>query len=165
MTATSFFYFLVIYFYHFPKENGENFQYGYKQIAIYIKGHYSKYNKIIVDPKFGEGHTFDGVPHLYIPYFVQLPPQYLLNSKSDLQGRYFDKFEIRAIRWDNEKLQTEILYVVPSSNRPPSNVANTLKTLLEIKYPNNKLAFVLYEKVINSAKLNTYLYNVNDWSF
>jgi 4-amino-4-deoxy-L-arabinose transferase-like glycosyltransferase len=145
LIATAFLYFLAIYFYHYPRENGENFQYGYKQVALYIKGNYSKYEKIVIDQKFGEGYVYDGAPHLYIPYFVQLPPEYLQASRSDSEGSYFDKFIIKNVNWNKEKPQPKYLYIVPDSNRPPANIAQSLKTLVEIKNPDGKMAFLIYE--------------------
>jgi hypothetical protein len=148
LLVISFSYFLAIYFYHFPKENGENFQYGYKQIAIYIKKNYSKYDKIIIDPKFGEGNVYDGVPHLYISYFTNLNPQYLLNHGSS-NGLTFDKYEIRAIKWDYEKLQPKTLYVVSYANRPSGTTSDRLDLLTEIELPNSRKAFSLYEAKYN----------------
>jgi len=145
---TSFIYFSAIYFYHFPKENGENFQYGYKQISLYIKPRYNLYNKIVVDPKFGETYLFDGVPHLYIPYFTYLDPTYLQRRTKDVPcGHCFAKYEIRSIHWESEKIQTKYLYIVPYSNRPPDNIEKQLSMLNEIHLPNQKPAFRIYEKI------------------
>lgn len=143
----SFFYFCLIYFFHFPIQAGENFQYGYKQIAQYIKIHYDEYEKIIIDPKFGEHRRYDGVPHLYIPYFTSLDPQQLLKRQDLPTGLFFDKYEIRGINWDAEKTRKSHLYVVPYSNSPSSPASDQLNQLLEIQLPNYKPAFRLYEGI------------------
>src|SRR3989344_4503466 len=49
----SLFYFCLAYFIHFPIEQAEGYQYGYKQVAEYINKHYPEFEKIIIDPRFG----------------------------------------------------------------------------------------------------------------
>ena len=144
VVLVSFLYFCAIYFHHFPFQSGENFQYGYKQIAQYINGHYDKYEKIIIDPKFGEGGVYDGVPRLYIPYYTHLDPYQLLKRRSLPVGLGFDKYEIRIIDWPNEKIKESYLYAVPLSNLPPLPASNQLNNVLEIRLPNQKPAFALY---------------------
>lgn len=139
--SLSFFYFGVFYFYHFPKNAGENFQYGYKQIAQFIQKHDSEYEKIIIDPRFGDYNLYSGVPHLYISYFTYLDPQIML-ARQEVNGLKYGKYEIRDINWNLEVLKKSILYVVPASNLPSSD--KNLYTLLETKLPNQKLAFKLF---------------------
>lgn len=147
LVLLSLFYFCALYYYFFPKESGENYQYGYEQIAEFIFPRYENYNKIVIDPKFGENYFFDGVPHLYIPYFTSLDPKYLQQRKeNDPCGICFAKYEIRGVIWIKEKLQKQVLYIVPYSNRLPEELDNQMKILTEIRLPNNKPAFVIYEK-------------------
>ncbi|MDO8429295.1 MAG: glycosyltransferase family 39 protein, partial [Candidatus Daviesbacteria bacterium] len=53
LLGLSFFYFLLIYIGHYPLQRAVDFQYGYKQMALYISKHYPKYEKIVIDPRFG----------------------------------------------------------------------------------------------------------------
>ncbi len=140
--SISFFYFLVIFYYHFPKDWGEGYQYGYKQIALFINLRYREFKQIIIDPRFGPDNMYSGVPHLYIPYFTNLDPHKLLESKSDKSGTFFDKYQIRDINWNIEKLDKNILYVVPVSNTPDKRLL--LKKVYDITLPNFKPAFDLY---------------------
>ncbi len=142
----SFLYFLIIYFYHFPFQMGENFQYGYKQAAEYIKFNYDKYDQIIVDPRFGDVNIYAGVPHLYLTYFTQLDPNKLLERKSNLDGLFFDKYRIKSINWNLEKVNKKTLYLTPFDNQPNRNFTE-LKTVKEIRLPNNKLEFTLLESL------------------
>lgn len=145
LITISFFYFAVIYYYHYPRELSVNFQYGYKQAADYIGNNYEEYNKIIIDPIFGEGYVYSGVPHLYIPYFTNLNPEHLLGrGMSGMCGNCFAKYEIRNIDWINEKLIDNSLYIVPDSNIPPENLEERLDLVYEIKYLNQKPAFAIY---------------------
>lgn len=141
----SIFYFILIYYHNFPISGAEGFQYGYKQVAEYIKTYSQQYQKIVIDPKFGEAHLYDGVPHLYVPYYSYLDPQKFLDERKDLPtGLYFDKYEIRDIFWSNEVITPSTLYVVPNSNLPLPSLIHRLKTVKEIRLPNNRPAFSLY---------------------
>lgn len=134
--------FVILYYFIFPLESGENFQYGYKQAAEVIKNEYGNYEKIVVDPRFGDENLFVGVPHLYLSYFMKLDPNYLLKRKDNGGGVYFDKFEIREINWNLEKVENKYLYLVPTDNQPER--INELKVLKEIDLPNGKPEFWLY---------------------
>lgn len=134
------FYFMVIYYHHFPFEKGENYQYGYQQIAEYIKPRYNQFEKIVIDPRFGSYNIYSGVPHLYIPYYTNLNPNQLLKRQDNFTGLFFDKYEIRSINWNQEAPKSNYLYVVPVSNKPTQE----LKNLININLPNYQPAFSLY---------------------
>ena len=144
LVAISFLYFSVIYYYHFPFQMGENFQYGYKQAAEYIKDNYEKYDRIVVDPRFGNVNIYVGVPHLYLAYFTNLDPNKMLLRRDTSTGLYFDKYKISSINWNQEIIKDRTLYLVPFDNQATSNVKN-LRTVKEIKLPNYKVEFILYE--------------------
>lgn len=144
LVTVSFIYFSVIYYYHFPFQMGENFQYGYKQAAEYIKDNYNKYDRIVVDPRFGNVNIYVGVPHLYLAYFTNLDPNKMLLRKDTSKGLYFDKYQITSINWNQEIIKAKTLYLVPFDNQATSNVKN-LRTVKVIKLPNYKVEFILYE--------------------
>jgi hypothetical protein len=140
----SFGYFLAIYYYHFPFQMGENFQYGYKQAAEYIKNNYDKYDQIVVDPRFGKTNIYVGVPHLYLAYFTNLDPNKMLLRKDNKDGLFFDKYRISSINWNQELVETKRLYLVPFDNFPSEGNRN-LRTVKEIKLPNYIVEFKLFE--------------------
>lgn len=139
--AISFLYFLAIFYYHFPKDHAEGFQYGYKQIALFIKPRYHDFKKIIIDPRFGPANLYSGVPHLYIPYYTYLDPSRLQQRKKIKDGSIFDKYEIREISW-NEGIEKDTLYIVPASN-PPYEFLK-LRKIYEVTLSDSKPAFYLY---------------------
>jgi len=143
----SFLYFSIIYYYHFPFQTGENFQYGYKQAALYIKENYNKYEKIVIDPRFGDVNIYVGVTHLYISYFTDLDPVKLLQRQDTKEGLLFDKYQIKSINWGLETIKQNSLYLVPFDNLPGKSL--NLKTVLEIKLPNHKTEFKLFENIAN----------------
>lgn len=137
----AFMYFFAIFYYHFPKSNAEGFQYGYEQIALFIKPRYQDFKKIIIDPRFGPGNMYSGVPHLYIPFFTYLNPIELQQRKLLRHGSSFDKYEIREYYW-NEEIEKDTLIVVPISN--PPNEFFKLRFLYEVALPDSKPAFYIY---------------------
>jgi hypothetical protein len=142
MIFVSFGYFVAIYYYHFPFQMGENYQYGYKQAAEYINANYNKYDKIIVDPRFGKVNIYVGVPHLYLPYFTNLDPKKLLNRIDTEEGLFFDKYQIRSINWTLEIVKPKTLYLVPFDNQPDIG-NNKLRTVEEIRLPSGEIEFKL----------------------
>ena len=144
LIIVSLLYFGAIYYYHFPFQMGENFQYGYKQAAEYISENYNKYDQIIVDPRFGDVNIYVGVPHLYLAYFTKLDPNKMLSRKDTDNGLFFDKYRISSINWNQEIILPRSLYLVPFDNLPPVKIEN-LYTAKEIKLPNYKVEFKLLE--------------------
>lgn len=142
LLAISFLYFLVIFYYHFPKDSGEGFQYGYKQIALFIKPRYHQYSQIIIEQRFGPNNMYSGIPHLYIPYFTNLDPTKIPSGKRTKQYIFFDKYQIRDINWNNEQIKKNTLYVVPVSNLPPAKL--NLQQLYDVTLPNLQPAFYIY---------------------
>lgn len=147
LVSFSFIYFLAIFYYHFPQESQENYQYGFKQIATYINANYDRHPVITIDPKFGPVGQYDGVPHLYISYFTKLDPA-LLIARQDLEsGLYFDKYIVKRIIWYDQSIQPGHLYTVPSENSPSSQFSNRLKLVQEIFMTRNRSAFKIYEGI------------------
>lgn len=143
VTLISFLYFLLIYIFHFPVQTAESFQYGYKQMALYIKDHYAEYEKIIIDPRFGsKDFYFSGVPNAYIPFYTYIDPKKVRNATFLPLGIAFDKYEFRDINWDKEKVQKKYLYAVPYDNVP--DLSENLRQVYEIQLPNHKVEFKLY---------------------
>jgi len=149
LVGLSFGYFLITYFYHFPRMMGENFQDGYKQVAEFIKDNGQDFDKIIVDPRFGDNNLYAGVPHLYIGYFAKIDPRIIQNRVYGDKWWGFGKFEFRDINWNLENIKAGYLYVAPFGNKPENTAKNELITVEEIKLLNKKTEFYLYEKKPN----------------
>ena len=133
----SLFYFCAVYYYHFPRQSAQNFQYGYKQMAGFISIHYQDYEKIIIDPRFGDANVYSGVPHLYIPYYTRMDPRKMLVRVENSRGLFFDKYEFRDINWNSETPAPNRLYIVPRDNPPPPGI---LRAVHEVTLPDSKTA-------------------------
>jgi len=141
----NFFYFFLIYFRHFPLQKAVNYQYGFKQIALFINGHYNEYEKIVIDRRFGDkNYYYIGVPSSYIPFYTSLDPHKVQNAKFLTNGIAFDKYEFRDINWESEKIRNGYLYVLPYDIVPDPKYG--LNLVYEIRLPNWQPAFRLYVK-------------------
>ena len=139
----SFMYFFLVYFRHFPLQRAVGYQYGYKQIALYIDRHYDEFEKIIIDQRFGDkNYYYIGVPSSYIPFYTYLDPVKVQNARYLQNGIAFDKYEFRNINWASEKVEINYLYVVPYDLIPNSEY--NLKLVYEVKLPSWQPAFKLY---------------------
>lgn len=143
LLIVSFIYFLILYFCYFPLNRGENFQYGYKQVAQYLKLNQG-YQKIVIDPRFGFRNVYTGIPQIYIAYFTQMDPSKLQLSKDLKTGLYFDNYEVRVINWDGEVPKSGYLYVTPHYNLPIARLMPTLEKIYQVNSPNNQIEFELY---------------------
>ncbi len=151
LIVISFVYFSLMYYVHYGIQSAENFQYGYKQVAEYINAHGQEYSHIIIDDKFGtyqpggDLHRYDGVPHLYIPYYTNLDPQQFLNERQNLpEGVFFDKYQIKSINWNGEPLKPGYLYVTATSNLPQPEIQAKLREVSHVDLPDGNREFVLY---------------------
>jgi 4-amino-4-deoxy-L-arabinose transferase-like glycosyltransferase len=142
----SVFYFSIIYYHDFSIASSEGFQYGYKQMAQYLLPNGDKYQKIIVDPKFGEAYLYDGLPHYYLPYYLYFDPKkFLSERKISDSGLFFEKYEFRRVHWENEIITAGTLYIVPSSNKPLKTM-DSLDEVFSLNLLNGKQAFVFYTR-------------------
>src|SRR3989338_2548485 len=139
----SFMYFFLVYFRHFPLQKAVGYQYGYKQIALFVDQHYDEFEKIIIDPRFGDrNYYYIGVPSSYIPFYTYLDPVKVQNARYLPNVIAFDKYEFREIDWASEKVKKNYLYVVPYDFI--LNPEHNLEIVHEIKLPNRQPAFKLY---------------------
>lgn len=146
LTAVSLTYSFLLYYVHFPKASGENFQYGYRQIAGYLNAHPGEYQQIVVDPWFGPAHQYQGVPHLYLSYFTKLDPaKFLKERRETTEGLSYDRYQIRYINWNSEKIAPATLYIVPTSNEPNPDKLKLMSKVFQVNLPDERPAFSLYK--------------------
>jgi len=105
--SINFVYFVDSYFVHLDKEYSQSWQYGYKKVADYIKLNGDLYEKIVVSTKLEQ-------PHVFMLYYLKYPPsEYLEDGGTDpiLENTKFGKYEFREINWEQEKHDSNTLYV------------------------------------------------------
>lgn len=105
--SINFVYFVDSYFVHLDKEYSQSWQYGYKQVADYIKLNGDKYTKIVVSTRLEQ-------PHMFMLYYLKYSPNKYLNEGGTnpiLENTKFGKYEFRKINWGQEKHDSSILYI------------------------------------------------------
>lgn len=79
------------YFYIYPGQYSQAWQYGYKEVVSYAKSNYNKYDKIIITKKYGE-------PHEFLLFFMAWDPITYQSDKSAIKFNqsswwWVDKFD------------------------------------------------------------------------
>ncbi|MDO8609575.1 MAG: hypothetical protein Q7R95_03425, partial [bacterium] len=142
----NFWMFYMAYFIHYPVDSGNNFQYGYKQAWEFIKPNIDKYNKVVVEDRFGEVGQYIGVPHLYFGYFGAF-------SVDDMQNRYSDnglaigKFRFKYVDWNQETYMPKTVYIVSAINPIVGSFRDKFVKIGVIKNLDYKDQFLIYESI------------------
>lgn len=112
----NFLYFINIYTINFAYEKSQQMHYPFKQISLFAWSQHGNFDKIIIDPNYGQSWPVRAVAvHYYLAYYGNYPPErfqkeYNLNK----QGLYFDKFEIRKVDWSiDRKIKNALIISSP----------------------------------------------------
>lgn len=148
--AISFKGYLNNYYNVYPKLYSRDWQYGYKQVVTYIKGHYSDYDLIVFSRTYGE-------PHMFTLFYLNWDPgKYQNDPNLDRFEAYqwvwvlkFDKFYFPDLGDDGTRYQDivsanpgkKILFIGRSGDFPES-----LPRLLTVDFLNDNRAFDIVEK-------------------
>ena len=139
------------YFIHYRNSYSWSWQYGYKEVASYVKDNYGRYDKVIVTKKYGE-------PHEYFLYYMKYDPAKYLSDPNKIaflqSGWYwvdrFDKYYF-VNDWQIKDLVTESKIKINCSVEKcllitsPDNYPNGWKKVNTVNFLDGKPAFVMYE--------------------
>lgn len=142
----NFFVFGLSYYIHFPVDSGNNFQYGYKEAWEFIKPNIDKYDKVVVENRFGEFGQFTGVPHLYFGYFGAFSAEEM-QKRVDNNGTKIGKFEFKYVDWNQEEYSPKTAYIVSAINPRVGKIYDKFKELTLIRNTNFTAQFLIYETV------------------
>lgn len=125
--AYDFGYYLHEYYLHYPKELPYAWQYGFDQIASYVKQNYSKYDHIIITDRYDQ-------PYILMAFYLQYPPaklqSQLVMTPRDKFGfstvREFDKFQFRKINFDQDRKIKNALIISADEPVDQKNVIYTI---------------------------------------
>lgn len=141
----NFIYFGIAYYNHFPKISGDNYQYGFKQAWEFIKPIEKDYEKIIIEPRFGNTGQFSGLPELYFGYFGAFESKDMQNKDYTLNK--VSKYWVRYIDWNQENVEKKSLYVVSISNSKVGKFYDQLELINVINKPNGEPQFLIYKTI------------------
>ena len=145
LSLINFGYFGIAYYNHFPKISGDNFQYGYKQAWEFIKPIEKDYEKIIIEPRFGNTGQYSGLPELYFGYFGAFGAIDMQNKDYSLNR--IGKYWVRNIDWNQELVEKNSLYVVAINNSKVGKYYDNLELIDTINKPNGDPQFLIYKTV------------------
>ncbi|HET7098858.1 MAG TPA: glycosyltransferase family 39 protein [Patescibacteria group bacterium] len=137
------------YYNVYPKSYSRDWQYGYKQVASYIKANYNNYDLIVFSRTYGE-------PHMFTLFFLNWDPASFQNNPNlDRYEAYrwiwvskFDKFYFPDLgdsgtKFEDVKKQNKgkkILFIGKDGDFPDS-----VKKLLTVNFLNGNPAFEIVE--------------------
>ncbi len=116
------------YYIHYPKELPYAWQYGFEQIAAYVKENESKYDKIIISDRYDQ-------PYILMAFFLKYPPQKLQQEivlePRDKFGfstvRRFGKFEFHRIDFGQDEKNKNALIIAADEPVNDSKIIYTIK--------------------------------------
>lgn len=137
--------FLLIYFFWYPRVYARDWQYGYAQVASYLKDHENEYDKIVVTKWYGE-------PQLFLAFYNHWDPTwYVQENKANLryesEGQVWldqlteyniGKYTFKYLDWSKETRDHKTLYIGKFDDFP-----GDVHVLERIVFPDGTVAFYL----------------------
>lgn len=116
------------YYIHYPKELPYAWQYGFQEIASYVKEHESKYDKIIISDRYDQ-------PYILMAFFSKYPPekfqQEIVLEPRDKFGfstvRRFGKFEFHRIDYGQDEKIKNALIIAADEPVDNNDIIYTIK--------------------------------------
>lgn len=126
------------YYVHYPETYPTAWEYGFKQIASYVKDHESEFEKVIITDKYDQ-------PYILMLFYWQYPPdQFQTNHVLEPRDRFnfstvrrFDKYEFHDTPWEKVRDIHPALIVAAADDIPEVGV-NVVET---INFPNGEPGF------------------------
>lgn len=137
--------FIADYFFGYRQKYAWSWQWGYKQVAAYIRENESRYDKIFFTKRYGE-------PHEFLLFYLEIDPQKYRGDISLI--RYFktnwywvDRFDkyFFVNDWEIKQkivcIKDEECLLITS----PGNVSDQWSKVSGVNFPDGKPAFEIYE--------------------
>lgn len=140
-------FFVIAYFFWYPKVTASDWQYGYQQAIEYFNTHRDQYDQVVMTKWYGE-------PQLFVAFYSKWDPTYFkqLNIpllRYETEGRaWLDQLEpysvgpwtFKYLNWNIEAKSPRTLYIGKWDDFwPDSHIVKT------INFPSGKPAFILVE--------------------
>ncbi|OGM21733.1 hypothetical protein A2714_05535 [Candidatus Woesebacteria bacterium RIFCSPHIGHO2_01_FULL_38_9] len=133
-------YFADIYLRQFPRFFSESWQYGYKEISLYVCQNQDRYDNIYITDTFGSivpNNT--GLPGLYILFYCKIDPTAHFTFNSG-----FEKIKIKRMVWDKDNFPENSLVIGSYWDLPPDKVEKSM-IVKKVDYPSGKPAFIFVD--------------------
>jgi 4-amino-4-deoxy-L-arabinose transferase-like glycosyltransferase len=121
--------YLHLYYVHYPKELPFAWEYGYDQVAKFVKENQGRYDKIIISDNYDQ-------PYIIMAFYLKYPPAQLQKeiklTPRDQYGfstvRNFGKFEFRQINYSQDKNSPNTLIIANRETVPSEKVIFTVSS-------------------------------------
>jgi len=133
-------YYLHQYYVHYPKELPVAWQYGFDQVAAYVKDHQDEYDSIIISNRYDQ-------PYIIMAFFLKYPPdKFQKEIKLVPRDKFgfstvnaFGKFKFKKIDWEKDSQLKNALIIVTEEG-----VSSKVKPIYQVYFPNGQPAFKFY---------------------
>ena len=133
-------YFGDMYFRQYPFYYSEYWQYGHKDIALWICENKENFNEIIVTDTFGsEAPINTGIPYAYVLFYCKEDPLAFFENGRKIKGVSF-----RRVDWKNDSTRQNTALIGSRWDINPNDV-HPEKLVKVTKFKNGKEAFVYTE--------------------
>jgi hypothetical protein len=125
-----------------PFEKSQNMHYPYKDVALFVWSEYDKFNRIIVDPVYGQSAPVKAVAvHYYLAYYGNYDTaKFQKDLVLDKSGIKFDKFSIREIDWRKDQSLVNTLIIASPWSISVDNIEKS-KIIKRFNFYDGQLAF------------------------
>ncbi len=141
--------YLYKYYIRYPKELGFAWEYGFDQVAEYVKDNENKYTQIIISDRYDQ-------PYIIMAFFLKYPPKKLQNeivlTPRDKFGfstvKKFGKFKFKKIDFlqDNQQKNSLIITTTEKVNN------SKFKPIYQVFFPNGQPAFKFYDSNVTQKQ-------------
>lgn len=138
----NFIYFIHMYTINYPYEKSQSLHYPFKQVALFAWSEHNKFDKIIIDPTYGQSAPVYGVAtHYYLAYFGKYPPaKFQKDLKISSEGMSLDKFSIRKIDWSKDQNLKNTLIIASPWQLPFESIEQN-KIVKQFTFYDGQVAF------------------------
>jgi len=139
--------FLLMYFAWYPKTFTSDWQYGYREVAQFLREHQDEYDRIVMTKWYGE-------PQLFLAFYNRWDPAWFQaeNAKNiayETEGKIWldqlpdynlGKYTFKYLNWQEENKEGKVLFIGKGDDfYPDSHIVKA------VNYPDGHPAFLLVE--------------------
>lgn len=129
----------LVYTVDFPRDKGEYYDEGLKEVALYVGRHQDSYKEIVIDPRHGvSAQDMVSNPFLYILFYLKYDPKTyqtepkVLSTNPENPYYHFNKYTFRHINWQEDRLKKGVLFIGSPWSFPKEGLPNA--ELLHVVY-------------------------------
>jgi len=131
------------YFKKYPVNYSQSWQFGYKEVANYVKNHYQDYNQIIITKRYGEPHEFVAF------YWPWDPADFQAHASWDFHANWYWINGLDKIKFVVDREMADTVANLPIGKKylivSDPDFPTLGRNLTQINFLDNKPAFIIKE--------------------